>query len=321
MGKGKPFLFIYVNTTTHKLKQINIMKTRKTFKTGEMGTTKNYKLFKHLKFNRGRKNSIDRKRVDAIKQMIKDGVYFDVAIVVINVFGIIIDGNHTFVALSELGMDIPYMVSKDLQTTDDKKLVMAISRINAHNSKWRKTETSNTAKMCGFPLALRVNEIVETISQFTNIKVNKIMESWVFALIHRDAKYFYQSKELDLVEAFDNDDALAKATDESFDEVLDLYIDIVERVKHIGSRFNNASEHILKLVWENSIFDIERFLNNVDKYGFNPNTDSKGDVKIEIQRVYNAGKGRLNTYFKLYRSVMQDRNSTNVIKAYLLKNN
>lgn len=295
-------------------------KARKVFSKGSAGRTMDYKNFKSVKFNRGRKSSIDRKRVDAIKTMILTKVYFDVSIVIINVYGYIIDGHHTFTALSELGLEIPYYVSNDLQTTDTKTLVKAISRINAHNSKWQKSETSLTAKQCGFPLALKVDEIVEAISGETSIKVNKIMESWIFALIHQNAKFFHSSKELDLVEAFDNDEALALTKTATFESDVDLYIEIIERVKHIGSRFNNACSAILDLYWNNQIFDVNVLLSKIDAHGFNPLTDGKKDVKTEIQRIYNFGRGRAKVYNQFYKFAVPHRNSNDVIKAYLLNN-
>lgn len=73
-----------------------------------MEKTKNYKKFSLLEFNR----NLNRKHIDELKESILKNGYFTSNPIVVNEDMEILDGQHRFVALKEMEMEIPYEIIK-----------------------------------------------------------------------------------------------------------------------------------------------------------------------------------------------------------------
>lgn len=95
-----------------------------------METTKEYKQFKLLDLNR----SLDRRHINNLKKSIQDNGYIGNPILVNENFEIF-DGQHRFIALKEMGREVPYeIIGNDYNTIID---------LNTNHKNWSITDYIN----------------------------------------------------------------------------------------------------------------------------------------------------------------------------------
>lgn len=273
------------------------------FKEGTYGVTTDYSLLKKFVDNRGIKDGVDRLRINKHKEDIKNDMYIDLGYdVLTNKHKEICDGHHRFVAKSELGLPIRYYVTtdKELNSDDPKERFVRISYLNSHNPQWTKGNTYKASINKGLPLAERIEVLIDILSGETGLEAGKIKVSWLFSLLKKDVKYFNNSKELNTASVY-NDKALTKySKTEEFTMDFENFTELIKIFSNKFTRFNNITKYILDLYWNNSNFDLNSMLINLNKYRFElPDNFKANDIKLEIERVYNVRKSYRN-YTKLF---------------------
>ena len=88
-----------------------------------METTKNYEMFK---FKSGNRN-LDRNHINKLKKSITQYGFLQSKPIIVNEDCEIIDGQHRFIALKEMGMEIPYVVEPDI---DDMLITLNVTQKN-----------------------------------------------------------------------------------------------------------------------------------------------------------------------------------------------
>lgn len=261
------------------------------FKTGDVGITKDYSLFTPLELNRGRDNSIDPKRLANRIEVIKSGRFHRRYNVLVNQFGFLLDGNHTFEALRILGMPIAYEVypTEYGNTTDRKILLGIVSEINSVDSRWSKVEMFKTAYMAGFPLAKVLQSEVLDINNSLKVfeKKKSVKPTWVYALLKRDADLFKSGDDLRNLENYNNPVLVKASKADQYLTDKKHYIDLCNILNSQGiQRFSRVAGAALGEYWTVG-FDIVKFKKQLVKYPFSTNVKDSNttDVMNEIQRI------------------------------------
>lgn len=279
-----------VKGMTVNLKPVT-MPTKQIFKTGEVGKTKNYSLFTPLALNRGKDTSIDPKRLEHRMRKIQSGNFHRRFCVLVNQFGIMLDGNHTFEAFKRLGMPICYEVhpSELANTTDKKVLLKIVSEINAVDSRWSRSEMFKAAFAANFPLAKTLQSEMVTINNAVKTfdKKKSVKPTWVYALLDKQADLFLRGQVLNSMDTYDNTNLVNAARTNEYKENRQHYIDLCGIL--IGQniqRFSRIAGTVLGLYWD-GLLDINRFKKQLKANPF-PSTvkdSNENDVLKAIQKI------------------------------------
>lgn len=142
-----------------------VPKTRKTITGLQWGiifTTLNYSLLIPLKYNRGSDTGTLRQKVNETKKLIKSGKFhWGDWHVKVNLKGEIIDGNHRYIALKELGLPVNFVIIPEpAYNQDNPSLVLnEVSASNNVATQWHGNGAFLSALKAGEKFAIAIDKL------------------------------------------------------------------------------------------------------------------------------------------------------------------
>jgi hypothetical protein len=262
-------------------------------KVGKIYSTTNYTMFRTLKYNRGEDNGIDPVRLAKFKKLIAENKFFFSWVnVVINLSGLIVDGHHRFAVLMALGMPINFTITPEpeLNVTDEIKLMGAISRLNAVDSKWNAKSHFDVALKSGLPLAIAIAELKAGLSEKYDIDLRILREGRIYALITRDRKGL--ESRLVNVEDYLNDNVLNEMSSDRFKKEFDFVCRVMEEIKAWNAVYIDSAKineffmirAAMPLVWDNML-NMDMFLEEIKRVKFANVANTKNGCKVYIQKI------------------------------------
>jgi len=262
-------------------------------KVGKIHSTTNYSMFNTLKFNRGQDNGIDHLRIAKFEKMIeKNEFFFSWINVVVNLSGIILDGHHRFMVLKALRMPINFVIAPEpeLNVDDEIKLLAAISRLNAVDSKWNAKAHFDTALKSGLPVAIAIAELKAGLGAKYAIDKRPLREARIFALITANEKTL--EGKLVTVEDYDNENVLELMSSDKFRKEFDFVCKVMEEVKKWNDEFKDTAKvnegfmirAIMPFVWDNML-NMDKFLAEIKKVKFANVANTKNGCKVYVQKI------------------------------------
>jgi len=262
-------------------------------KVGKIHSTTNYTMFHTLKYNRGADNGVDQLRLAKFRKLIeKNQFFFSWVNVVINLSGLIVDGHHRFAVLQELGLPINFIITPEpeLNETNEIKLMGAISRLNAVDSKWNAKSHFDVALKSGLPLAIAIAELKAGLGNKYDIDNRVLREGRIFALITQDKKGL--ESRLVSVEDYANDNVLELMSKTTFITEFDFVCQIMEEIKAWNVIYKDSAKineffmirAVMPLVWDNML-NMDMFLAEIKKVKFPNVANTKNGCKVYIQKI------------------------------------
>lgn len=268
-------LFIYnqnVYTMKTTFKKVNSFKD---VKTGTVYSTTNFRMFKTLKFNRGRDNSIEPKRVQDFKKLHERGEYFtDVIHLFVNLYGVIIDGHHKLEMHKSIKLPINFTVLPQAEFNEGTEIEIlgAIARFNAKTSKWDANAHFDTALKCGEPVALEIAKLKAKYDLKYGFKKNLLTAGRIHTLIKEDPTALKST--LKTVEDYCDKSMIVSMSDKKFKKEFDFVCAVLSAVNDWNEVHKQDSfvtpffviRAVMPKVWDNEL-NMEKFYHNMQKKG------------------------------------------------------
>jgi len=264
--------------------------------------TTDYKIFKPLSANRGKKDSkgLDKNRVKRYVTLIKELAFiFIYGIVWVNKKMYIIDGHHKLEALRLSKKPVYFVVIDDDKVNPKantkleyiQKLMIVISNLNNTDSSWTALNHFYGALNAKFELAQLMYKYMSEVSLETQVPLNEIPPNHIYSLVKGDMKYFRSPKKI-VVEDYLNDNDIHNAKSDRFLEDLDFYKNVIGQLKMKvdGTILNKIMNIVFHGYWmkDGYFFDKDRFLDAITLSDKIVCTDFKVDgLKQLISDIYN----------------------------------
>lgn len=259
---------------------------------GQTYATTNYKMLKHLKFNRGQNNGFVRARVNKIIRLIEaGGFYFNVCHVLINLKGQVIDGNNRLRAFIELGLPVNFEITAQHQfnLNNDSEILNNVSDYNAINSSWGAKDAFSSALAFGERTALVIDALKTRIENEHGLESTMFTPSRLIALatkystglggVAQVRRAYCNNKTADILES------------PEFLKELDYVIKFIKFTQQNNNQIREwfVIRKIMPTVWKNEL-SLKIVFANMKKCGFKKmsNVDLKG-VGIRATEILKMG--------------------------------
>jgi len=240
------------------------METTKTnFKLGVASPTTN---FGFLKYNR----EINKANLKIIKESLEK--YGQIMPIMISNDDVIVDGQHRYIALQQLGMDIVYVKTSSFSVDD-------IDEINNTRRSWNNENRIKSLASRGFPEFVDLQEIIEDWrSKYPKIKYNTIVNAFCGNNLN-SSKSIIKNKtyQVDFTTG-----TLILNYALACNDVLDQWF---------AAKFIEALKIIVIRNYDQ--FNIDRFVSKLEKNKFHMYNKTV-DIVDEIYRIYNKGLSSKN---------------------------
>ena len=206
---------------------------------GVIYTTKNPKIFKHLKFNRGKEAGYVPERVNAIKKMIEAGIFrFLVVHVLLNLKGQVIDGNNRLKALADLGLPINFIITAEpaFNLPNESEVLNNVSDYNAINSSWTDKDAYLSALAYDEPTAKAIEKLKIWIENEKGMRSTLFTPSRLIALALRQTKNLSSAKQTR--RAYCSEETAETLLSDNFKKLLEFLIEVAT----FTSEYNNSIE-------------------------------------------------------------------------------
>ena len=244
-------------------------------KVGTTYSTTNFKMFKTLKFNRGRDNGIEPKRVQDFKKLYERGEYFTQVIhLFVNLYGVIIDGHHKLAMHKELNLPINFTVLPQAEFNEGTEIQIlgAIARFNAKTSKWDANAHFDTALKCGEPVALAIAKLKAKYDLKHGFKRNLLTAGRIHTLIKEDQTALKST--LKTVEDYCDKSLLNAMSDKKFEKEFEFVCAVLYSVNEWNAVHKKDSfvtpffviRAVMPKIWDNEL-NMEKFYHNMTKRG------------------------------------------------------
>jgi len=236
--------------------------------------TYNYSIFDFLIYNRGVKSGVKNTRVQKFINLVKENkYYFDLAVIIVNQNGVILDGRHRFEQAKACGLPVLFVITDDprLNIANGFELACNIAIFNAHNPKWESTDNYNTAVLFKRSLAVHMDSILGKLSTNYPKVDSTVFKSTQF--IHLlDFKHLKTTLRSRTLEEFDRTELLNVAVTKEFNEALKSVLSIISYFLVYGApvRTSKVIESLAMLIKTDPHFCITQCAKNVKKMGFRP---------------------------------------------------
>jgi len=157
-----------------KITDFPVVTSLKKLDVGRIYKTINYEILKPLSYNRGVANGVIMSKVNTIRQMITDGLfYMNVIHVEINLRGEIIDGHHRLVALKYANLPVNFIINSQPEFNCDNasEILNNVSEYNALNSSWSDIDAYMSALGFNEPTAMAIFNLKKYVEQITIIRM------------------------------------------------------------------------------------------------------------------------------------------------------
>jgi hypothetical protein len=247
---------------------------------GQIYTTTNYKMLKHLKYNRGRNDGFVRARVTKIAKMVANNTfYFNVCHVLLNLKGLVIDGNNRLKMLSELGLPVNFEITAQPQFNmdDESEILNNVSDYNAINSSWGAKDAFSSALAFGERTALVIDALKTKIENEHGLETTMFTPSRLIALATRYSAGLGGVAQVR--RAYCNDETANILESKDFQTELDYVIKMLKFVKQNNNQIREwfVIRNIMPTVWKKEL-SMKVVYANMKKKGFKnmSNVDMKG---------------------------------------------
>jgi len=259
---------------------------------GQIYTTTNYKMLKHLKFNRGKSEGFVRERVNKIVKMIDAGYfYFNVCHVLLNLKGQVIDGNNRLRALMELKMPVNFEITAQPQFNceNESEILNNVSDYNAINSSWGAKDAFSSALAFGERTALVIDELKTKIENEHGIESTMFTPSRLIALATRYSAGLGGVAQVR--RAYCNDETANVLESADFLKELDYVIKFIKFAKQSNNQIREwfVIRNVMPTVWKKEL-SLKVVYANMKKKGFRnlTNVDMKG-VGLRVTEILKMG--------------------------------
>ena len=259
---------------------------------GRTYTTYNYKMFKHLKFNRGEKQGFVRARVTKIQKMIeRDEFYFDVCHVLVNLKKKAIDGNNRFTALMELGLPVNFEITAQPQfnVDNDSEILNNVSDYNSHNPSWGQKDAYTSALAFDEPAAVAIDSLKTWIENDHGIENTMFTPSRLIALATRYSAGL--AGKAQVRRSYCNSDTANILSSPEFKKELDFILKVLKFVQVNNNTIREwfVIRNLMPMVWKKELSH-RIVLSNMKKRGFKNMSavDMKG-VNVRVTEILKMG--------------------------------
>jgi len=259
---------------------------------GQIYTTTNYKMFKHLKFNRGKKEGYVSERVNKIVKMIEGGFfYFMVCHVLLNLKGQVIDGNNRLRAFMLLGLPINFEITAQPQfnLTNESEILNNVSDYNAINSSWGAKDAFLSALSFGERTAKVIDTLKNKIENEHGIENTMFTPSRLIALAIRFNSGLGGVAQVR--RAYCNDETADILESTEFLKELDYIVKILKFTKENNNQIREwfVIRNLMPTVWKKEL-NLKVVYANMKKSGFKnmSNVDMKG-VGLRVNEILKMG--------------------------------
>lgn len=237
---------------------------------GRIYTTYNYKMFKHLKFNRGEKRGYVRTRVNKILKLIEKGeFYFNVYHILVNKSRKAIDGNNRLQALMEAGLPVNFMITgqAEFNIKNDSEILNNVSDFNSINSSWGQKDAYTSALAFNEPAAVVIDLIKTEIENEHGINHKVFTPSRLIALAKKYSTGL--AGKAQVRRAYCNTDTAMTLTSNDFKRELDFVLKVVKFVQVNNNTITEfyVLRHLMPVIWKNEL-SYRIVLANMKKRGF-----------------------------------------------------
>lgn len=246
--------------------------------------TNEYNLFVKVDANRGEKDSIVKKKVGTIVEMMEDGTFIDkMQFVLINKDGTILDGHHRVMAYEKLGLPVRFMITDADEVTNKSELEIAkvLMKINSVNPQWTSTQAFKTALHYGMEVAHKIEgKIEKVVGKFKNLTRGNFNASKVIGIVLHDIEHLH-GKRLDL-EIFEDKTLIEKIDSDEFKDDLAFLCSTLDKLyndKTCGAEERSIVEKLFEQIWKKNLSK-ENAFTYIDRYGFKC---TKGDYGVSVR--------------------------------------
>jgi len=233
--------------------------------------TYNYSIFDFLMNNRGEASGVKPERVGKfIKLVEQDKYYFDLAVILVNKKGVILDGRHRFEQAKACSLPVLFCITDDerLNINNGFELACNIAIFNAHNPKWESNDNYKTAFLFKRPLAIEMDIVMGGVA--ARIKGIESANFKATQLIHLlDFTHTSTLLRARTLEEFDRNDLLLVLKDKVFLSGLNDVVSIIAHIATHGAhvRSSKVVESLARLLKTNPHFSIKQCAKNVESLG------------------------------------------------------
>lgn len=261
---------------------------------GVLYKTKNYDILKDTEGNRA---GLNERRIKKFQKLIKrDRFINEVSITLVNKKGKKIDGHHRSAAVEREGLPVYFMItdSSEFNGTSQDKILNNIARINSSiNPTWSKEDHFKSALKSGLPLATKLEEIKEELSEECNIPSKNISTNDLYGILKADISSY--GKKITRAEL--QDASLVKEVETPrFREDVIFYARLMMYFKNSPVRSYKAVKQVFREMWLGDIdFNKSRFLENLLNLGYVVRDDSVEEHRRTVRQLaLHTRRGRRN---------------------------
>lgn len=238
--------------------------------------TKDHSILKNTEGNRGQLNSA---RINKIKKLIKNGEFInEVSFLLVNKRGEIIDGNHRFVAQTDMGLPLFFIITDvaKFNRRDKNEVLDNIARINSGmNPVWSSKDNWKSAIESEVEIAVKLDELKKEIIEKFDLSDSSVSLRDLYGILKQ--KFGEKVTRHQLVEESDGLVDIMKT--ERFKKDISFYGLLHEYLKNTPYRTYKIIKEVFNMAWaKGDDFDRNRFYTNMLK-GFAVDAD-----RVELYR-------------------------------------
>ena len=261
-------------------------------------TTTDFSQFKPLKFNRGRDNGIEPKRLADFHRIYERGEYFfDIIHVCVNLDLEVVDGLHHLTLhddLKKMGIIVPLnfavLPQKEFNEGTPAQKLSAVARYNAKTSKWDATAHFETAIKCKEKLALEIAKLKAVYEAKYPFKKNLLTPSRIYAMVTEDKKGL--SSQSKTVEDYCKSELVKVMSADKFKKEFDFACAVMGKVVAHNKLYEEVAfinpffvvRNVMPLVWDNEV-NMERFYYQLNERGFKEVSNTMKGIRIFVNEL------------------------------------
>ena len=261
-------------------------------------TTTDFSKFKPLKFNRGRDNGIEPKRLAEFHRIYEKGEYFhDIIHVCVNLNFDVVDGLHHLTLHNDLkkkGIIVPLnfavLPQKEFNEGTPAQKLAAVARYNAKTSKWDATAHFETAIKCKEKLALEIARVKAVYEAKYPFKKNLLTPSRIYAMITEDKKGL--SSQSKTVEDYCKSELVKVMSADKFKNEFDFACAVMAKVVAHNKVYEDVAfinpffvvRNVMPLIWDNEL-NMRKFYHNLNKRGFMGVSNTMSGIRTFVDEV------------------------------------
>jgi len=259
---------------------------------GRIYTTYNYKIIKHLKFNRGIEEGFLPERVAVLQAKLDANTfYLNVCHVLVNLKGKAIDGNNRkkLLEINKLPLNFMITAQPEFNLDNESEILNNVSEFNSVNSAWLGKDAYMSALAFNEPSAVAIDRLKTWVENEFGIDGNIFTPSRLIALATRN-KIGLGGK-IQPRRAYCNQET---ANVLNSDEFKALILFIVAVIKFVQLNNNSITEWfvircLMPVIWKKEL-SLKVVLSNMKRRGFKKMSNTKMEgVKARITEILKMG--------------------------------